>query len=81
MYLMMQLLIKFSFKTLSLIVTELFIRWRKPDISIAFIAKPYFQVPRDVRLNCTHFSIIKIVKHMNQKIKTEDIDRSHRLEN
>ena len=33
------------------IVTELFIRGRKPNISIVFITQSYFKVPKDVRLN------------------------------
>ena len=42
------------------IVTELFIRGRKLNISIVFITQSYFKVPKDVRLNSTHFFIIKI---------------------
>ena len=37
------------------IVTELFIRGRKRNISIVFITQSYFKVPKDVRLNSTHF--------------------------
>ena len=37
------------------VVTELFIRGRKLNISIAFITQSYFKVPKDVRLNSTHF--------------------------
>ena len=42
------------------IVTELFIRSRKLNISIIFIMQSYFKVPKDVRLNSTHFFIMKI---------------------
>ena len=42
------------------IVTELFIRDRKLNISIVFITQSYFKVPKDVRLNSTHFFIMKI---------------------
>ena len=42
------------------IVTELFIRGRKLNISIVFITQSYFKVPQDVRLNSTHFFIMKI---------------------
>ena len=42
------------------IVTELFIRDRKLNISIVFITQSYFKVPKDVRLNSTHFVIMKI---------------------
>ena len=41
-------------KKLNLIVTELFIRGRKLNISIAFITQSYFKVPKDVRLNTIH---------------------------
>ena len=47
-------------KKLNPIVTELFIRGRKHNISIAFITQSYFKVPKDVRLNSTHFFIMKI---------------------
>ena len=40
-------------KELSPIVTELFIRGRKLNISIVFITQSYFKVPKDVRLNST----------------------------
>ena len=42
------------------VVTELFIRGRKLNISIAFISQSYFKVPKNVRLNSTHFLIMKI---------------------
>ena len=42
------------------IVTELFIRGRKLNISIVFITQSYFKVPKDVRLNSTHLFIMKI---------------------
>ena len=44
----------------NLVVTELFVRGRKLNISIVFITKSYFKVPKDVRLNSTHFFIMKI---------------------
>ena len=42
------------------IVTELFITGRKLNISLVFITQSYFKVPKDVRLNTTHFFITKI---------------------
>ena len=42
-------------KKLNPIVTELFIR----DIYVS-VAQSYFRVPKDVRLNSTHFFIMKI---------------------
>ena len=47
-------------KKLNSVVTELFIRGRKLNISLVFITKSYFKVPKDVRLNTTHFYIMKI---------------------
>ena len=47
-------------KTLNPIVTELFIRGRKLNISIVFITQSYFKVPKDVRLNSIHFFVMKI---------------------
>ena len=41
-------------------MTELVIRGRKLGISIVFITQSYFEVPKDVRLNSTHFFIMKI---------------------
>ena len=47
-------------KKLNPVVTELFIRGRKLNISVVFITQSYFKVPKDVRLNSTHFFIMKI---------------------
>ena len=46
-------------KKLHSIVTELFIRCRKLNISLVFISQSYFKVPKDVRNNSTHFLIMK----------------------
>ena len=45
---------------LNSVVTELFISGRKLNISYVFITQSYFKVPKDVRLNSTHFCIMKI---------------------
>ena len=47
-------------KKVDSIVTELFIRGRKLNISLVFITQSYFKVPKDVRLNTSHFFIAKI---------------------
>ena len=47
-------------KKISSVVTELFVRGRKLNISLVFITQSYFKVPKDVRLNTTHFFIAKI---------------------
>ena len=54
------MLIGLIIKKLNPIVTELFIRGRKLNISIVFITQLYFKVSKDVRLNSTHFFIMKI---------------------
>ena len=47
-------------KKLNSIVTELFIRGRKLNISLVSVTQSYFKVPKDVRLNTSHFFIAKI---------------------
>ena len=47
-------------KKLNSIVTELFIRGRKLNISLVFITQSSFKVPKDVRLNTTDFFVSKI---------------------
>ena len=42
------------------IIKELFIRCRKLNISLVFITQPYFSVPKEIRLNSTHYLIMKI---------------------
>ena len=42
------------------IVTKLFFRGRKLNISLGFITQSYFKVPKEVRLNTTHLFIMKI---------------------
>ena len=53
-------------KKFQAIIKELFIRCRKLNISLVFITQSYFPVPKDVRLNSTHYLI------MNRK-KLQDI--------
>ena len=59
-------------KRLNPVVTESFIRGRKLNISIAFITQSYFKVPNDVRINSTHFFIMKIPNHSTNQ--SSDID-------
>ena len=54
-------------KKLNSIVTELFITGRKLNISLVFITRSYFKVPKDVRLNASHFFIAKFPKKENSK--------------
>ena len=61
-------------KKLDSIVTELFIRGRKLNISLVFITQSYFKVPKDVRLNTTHFFIEKIPN--NRELRETAINHS-----
>ena len=47
-------------KKLNSTVTELFIRSRKLNISLVFITQSYFKVPKDVKVNTSHFFLAKI---------------------
>ena len=55
------------------IIKELFIRCRKQNISLVFITQSYFSVPKDVRLNSTHYLIMKI----NNKRELQNIAINH----
>ena len=55
------------------IIQELFIRCRKLNISLVFITQSYFSVPKDVRLNSTHYLIMKI----NNKRELQNIAINH----
>ena len=46
-------------KKFQAIIKELFIRCRKLNISLEFITQSYFNVPTEVRLNSTHYLILK----------------------
>ena len=50
------------------IINELFIRCRKLNISLVFTTQSYFSVPKDVRLNSTHYLIMKINTKENYNI-------------
>ena len=60
-------------KKLQAIREELFIRCRKLNISLASITQSYFSVPKDVKLNSTHYLIMKI----NNKRELQNIAINH----
>ena len=60
-------------KKFQAIIKELFIRCRKLNISLVFITQSYFSVPKDVRLNSTHYLIMKI----NNRIELKNIAINH----
>ena len=47
-------------KKIQAIIKELSIRCRKLNISLVFITQCYFSVPKNIRLNSTHYLIMKI---------------------
>ena len=47
-------------KKLITVVTELFIRGRKLNVSIIFIPQSYSDVTKNIRLNSTHYFVMKI---------------------
>ena len=59
-------------KRFQVIIKELFIRGRKFNISLAFITQSYFSVQKEVRLNSTHYLIMKI--HNKRELQQIAID-------
>ena len=55
------------------IIEDLFIRCRKSNTSFVFITRSYFSVPKVVRLNLTHYLIMKI----NNKRELQNIATNH----
>ena len=49
-----------SNKKLNPIVTELFIKGRKLNIFLVFFSQFYFAAPKNIRLNSSHYFIMKI---------------------
>ena len=60
-------------KKLNSIVTKLFDTGRKLNISLVFITQSYFKVPKEVRLNTSHFFIAKI----SNKRELQQITMNH----
>ena len=60
-------------KKFQVMIKELFIRCRKLNISLVFITKSYFSVPKEVRLNSTRYLIMKI----DNKRKLQNIAINH----
>ena len=54
-------------KKFQAIIKELFIRCRKLNIWLVFITQSYFSDPKDVRLNLTHYFIMKINNRRESK--------------
>ena len=60
-------------KKFQAIIKELFIRCRKLNISLVFITQSYFSVPKDIRLNTTHYLTMKI----NNRSELQNIASDH----
>ena len=58
------------------IIKKLFIRCRKINVSLVFVTQSYFSVPKDVRLNSTHYLIMKI----DNKRELQNIAINHSAE-
>ena len=65
-----------SNKKLNPLVTELFIRGRKLNISLVFITQSDFAVPKYIRINSTHCFVIKIPN----KRELQQIELNHSLD-
>ena len=69
-------------KKLNLIVTELFTRGRKLNISLVFITQSYFKVPKDVRLNIAKIpnkrELQQIAINHSSDISTKDFANIYR---
>ena len=81
---------KIQNKKLNSMLTGLFIRGRTLNISLVFITQSYFKVPKDARLNTTHFFIRKtltkrelqqIAMNNSSQISTEDFVNIYNIEN
>ena len=64
-------------KMLDSVVTKLFIRGRKLNVSVVFITQSYFKVLKHINLNTTHFLIAKIPN--NRKIREIAINHSSNI--
>ena len=61
-----------SYKKAQQILKDLFIRCRRLNISL-FLTQSYFSVPKDVRLNCTHY----ILSKLNNRRELQNIAINH----
>ena len=62
-----------AYKKLSPVVTDLFFKERKLNISFIFISQSYFKIPKTTKLNATHYFIMKI----HDKRELQRIASSH----
>ena len=65
-----------SDKNAQQILNDLFIRCRKLNISHCFLTQSYFSVPKNVRLNCTHYILFKL----NNRRESQNIAINHSVD-
>ena len=65
-------------KKIQATIKELFIRCRKLNISLVFITQSYFKIPKDVRLNSTHYLMMKI--RNRRELQNITIDHSAEID-
>ena len=65
-------------KIFQTIIKELFIRYRKLNTSLVYITQSYFSVPKEVRLNSTHYLIMKI--HNRRELQQITINHSAKID-
>ena len=58
------------------VLNDLFIKCRKLNTSLCFLTQSYFIVPKDVRINCTHYIIFKL----NNKRELQNIAINHSVD-
>ena len=63
-------------KKIQAILKELFIGCKKVNISLVFITQSYFSVPKDVKLNSTHY----LIKRINNRKKLQNIVINHSVD-
>ena len=61
-------------KNIQAIIKQVFIRCRKLNIFLVFLTQSYFSVPKDVRLNSTHYLTMKI--HIKRELQNIAINHS-----
>ena len=61
-------------KKFEAVIKELFVRCGELNISLVFITQSYFSVPKEVRLNSTHYLIMKI--HNRRELQQIGINHS-----
>ena len=65
-------------KKFQAIIKELLLRFRKLNISLVFITQSHFSVPKEVRLNCSHYLKMKI--HSKRELQNIAINHAAHID-